>query len=50
MWAGLSNMYYWIDRHNGIGGMWGSQILPFQDCASYPGYVDFETQVYRHLH
>ncbi len=49
MWAGLSNMYFWIDQQNGIGGIWGSQILPFQDCASYPGFVDLETQVYRHL-
>jgi methyl acetate hydrolase len=47
MWAGLGNLYYWIDRKNGIGGYWGSQILPFQDVASYPGFVDFETAVYR---
>jgi methyl acetate hydrolase len=49
MWAGLGNLYYWIDRQNGIGGFWGSQILPFQDVASYPGFVEFETQAYRHL-
>jgi methyl acetate hydrolase len=48
MWAGLANLFYWIDRKNGIGGYWGSQILPFQDVASYPGFVDFETAVYRH--
>jgi len=47
-WAGLANSYYWIDRENGIGGMWSSQILPFHDVASYPGYVDFEAAVYRH--
>jgi methyl acetate hydrolase len=46
-WAGLANTYYWIDRKNGVGGMWCSQILPFLDIASYPGYVDFETTVYR---
>jgi len=45
-WAGLANTFYWIDRVNGIGGMWGSQILPFQDIASYPGFVQFETAVY----
>lgn len=49
MWAGLGNLYFWIDRENGIGGFWGSQILPFQDVASYPGFVDFETAVYRGL-
>jgi len=48
MWAGLGNLFYWIDRKNGIGGFWGSQILPFQDVASYPGFVEFETAVYRH--
>ena len=46
-WAGIANSFYWIDRKNGIGGMWSSQILPFQDIASYPGFVDFETAVYR---
>ena len=49
MWAGLANLFYWIDRQNGIGGYWGSQILPFHDVSSYPGFVDFETAVYRHL-
>ena len=49
MWAGLGNLFYWIDRKNGVGGFWGSQILPFQDVASYPGFVDFETAVYRGL-
>ena len=38
-----------VARHNGIGGMWSSQILPFQDIGSYPGSVDFETAVYRAL-
>jgi methyl acetate hydrolase len=49
MWAGLANLFFWIDRQNGIGGYWASQILPFQDIASYPGFVDFETAVYRSL-
>ena len=48
MWAGLANLFYWIDRKNGIGGFLGSQILPFQDVAAYPGFVDFETVVYQH--
>ena len=48
-WAGLGNLYYWIDRKNGVGGFWGSQILPFMDAVSYPGYVDFEAAVYRTL-
>jgi len=48
MWAGLANSFFWIDRKNAIGGYWASQILPFQDCASYPGFVDFETTIYHH--
>lgn len=48
-WAGLANTYFWIDRQHGVGGMWGTQILPFHDIASYPGFVEFETAVYRSL-
>lgn len=49
MWAGLANLFYWVDRKNGIGGFWGSQIFPFQDVASYPGFLNFETAVYQSL-
>jgi len=45
-WAGLANLYYWIDRQNGIGGFWATQILPFVDPTSVTGYFDFETAVY----
>ena len=45
-WAGLANLYFWIDRKNGIGGFWATQILPFADPASVGGYIDFETAVY----
>lgn len=48
-WAGLANSFYWIDRRNGIGGYWATQILPFGDPVSFPGYLDFETAVYRGL-
>jgi methyl acetate hydrolase len=48
-WAGLANLYYWIDRKNKVGGMWGTQILPFADGVSVPGYFDFEKTVYDHL-
>ncbi|EHR70061.1 penicillin-binding protein, beta-lactamase class C [Burkholderiales bacterium JOSHI_001] len=46
MWAGLANSYYWIDRTAGVGGYWATQILPFHDAASYPGFVEFEATVY----
>jgi methyl acetate hydrolase len=45
-WAGLPNLYYWIDRKNGIGGFWGTQVFPFADPTSVGGYLDFETAVY----
>jgi methyl acetate hydrolase len=48
-WAGLPNLYYWIDRRNGIGGFWGLQILPFVDPASVGAFLEFETAVYAHL-
>jgi methyl acetate hydrolase len=46
-WAGLANLFYWIDRRNGLGGYWATQILPFGDPVSFNGYMDFETAVYR---
>ncbi|PZQ47544.1 MAG: 1,4-butanediol diacrylate esterase [Rhodovulum sulfidophilum] len=48
-WAGLANCYYWIDRENGFGGYWATQILPFGDPVSFSGYLDFETAAYRAL-
>ncbi len=46
-WAGLANSYYWIDRKTGIGGYWATQILPFGDPVSFPGYLAFEGAAYR---
>ena len=48
-WAGLANLYFWIDRSNGVGGFWATQILPFVDPASVGGYLAFETAVYDSL-
>ncbi|MEN0119464.1 MAG: serine hydrolase domain-containing protein [Agrobacterium cavarae] len=45
-WAGLANLYYWIDRENGIGGFWATQIFPFADPASVGGFLEMETAVY----
>ncbi|MDN3714296.1 hypothetical protein QWZ10_25360 [Paracoccus cavernae] len=41
-WAGLANLFYWIDRKNGLGGFWATQILPFGDSASFGSYLSFE--------
>jgi methyl acetate hydrolase len=45
-WAGLANLFYWIDPENGVGGFWATQILPFGDPVSFGRYLDFETAVY----
>ena len=45
-WAGLGNLYFWIDRKTGIAGFWATQILPFIDPASLGGFYAFETAVY----
>lgn len=48
-WAGLANLYFWIDRKTGVGGYWATQVLPFADPVSVGGYLEFETAVYRSL-
>lgn len=45
-WAGLANLFYWIDRKNGFGGFWATQILPFGDPTSFGSYLEFETAAY----
>lgn len=45
-WAGLANLYFWMDFENSIAGFWGCQILPFLDESCVDGFVEFETEVY----
>jgi methyl acetate hydrolase len=45
-WAGLANTYYWIDQKKGLGGVYGTQILPFADVKSLPLFYAFESAVY----
>ena len=49
MWAGLANSYYWIDRTNGIGGAYLSQILPFADEKSMGLFFELEKSVYQSM-
>ena len=44
-WAGLANLFYWIDRANGVGGFWATQVLPFADAVSFGASMNFETAV-----
>jgi methyl acetate hydrolase len=48
-WAGLGNLFYWLDRETGVGGFWATQVLPFGDATSFGGYLELETAVYRSL-
>lgn len=45
-WAGLPNLYYWIDPAKGIAGMFSTQLFPFSDTTALQGLQEFETEVY----
>jgi len=49
MWAGLANSLFWIDRTNGVGGAYLSQILPFADKKSVDLFFAIERTVYAEL-
>lgn len=49
MWAGLANSFFWIDRANGVGGAYLSQILPFADEKSMELFFNIERTVYESL-
>ncbi|MDP2801781.1 MAG: serine hydrolase domain-containing protein [Phreatobacter sp.] len=46
-WAGFANTFYWIDPHNGIAGLFLTQIMPFFDPRAIKLFRAFETEVYR---
>lgn len=48
-WAGLPNLYYWIDRTKGVAGIWATQVFPFADATSFTGYAELETATYDSL-
>lgn len=45
-WAGLSNVYFWIDPKKDIAGTFMTQMLPFADEISVEAFLGFETKVY----
>ncbi|WP_308491250.1 serine hydrolase domain-containing protein [Microbacterium terrisoli] len=45
-WAGLANVFYWIDRTTGVAAIWASQLLPFFDPVAEQGVQAFERAVY----
>lgn len=48
-WAGIFNLYYWIDRSSGIGGMVLTQVLPFFDAGVVNTSLLMERTVYAQL-
>jgi len=48
-WAGLPNVYYWIDRKTGVTVVIATQIMPFWDAKVRAMCDEFERLVYRHL-
>jgi methyl acetate hydrolase len=46
-WAGLGNLYFWIDPRNGITGFWAAQYLPFLDETAVEAFEAFEREIYR---
>jgi len=45
-WAGLANVFYWIDRASGVAAVWATQLLPFFDPIAEEGVAAFERGVY----
>jgi CubicO group peptidase (beta-lactamase class C family) len=48
-WAGLGNLYFWVDPTRRVTGVWGTQILPFCDATSVKAFKAFEKAVYDSL-
>lgn len=45
-WAGLPNVYWWVDRVAGISGVFGTQVLPTGDEMVIGLFREFEAFVY----
>lgn len=45
-WAGLPNLYWWMDRQAGVSGFYASQLLPQGDPRSGELFAEFEQWVY----
>jgi len=45
-WAGIANLFYWVDREKGVAGMIASQVLPFGDLNVLGAWFQSEKAVY----
>jgi methyl acetate hydrolase len=48
-WAGLFNLYYWVDRRSGIACTFLTQVLPFFDQQIIAAFGAIETATYAGL-
>ncbi len=48
-WAGLGNLYFWIDRKKSLGGFWATQLFPFGDEMALDASLSFEKTVYDYI-
>jgi len=48
-WAGLPNLFWWMDVDAGVGGIIGSQVLPFLDEKVLKWRIQAEKAVYDSL-
>ncbi len=45
-WAGLANSFFWIDKENGLGGCYLSQMIPFAEAGTVDTFYSFMSAVY----
>lgn len=48
-WAGLANLFWWVDRENGVGGFVASQVLPFGEAKVMEAWFGLEMAIYAAL-
>ncbi len=46
-WAGLSNLFFWVDPVKRVTGVFATQILPFFDPGAMATFRAWETELYR---
>lgn len=46
-WGGLLNVFFWMDRDNGVSGIFGTQVFPAGDPRCLRFFADFEKAVYK---
>jgi len=45
-WGGLFNLFFWMDRTNGLSGIFGSQVFPAGDVHCLGLFAEFEKKTY----